>query len=148
MFANATVANETAKEDQNQYFEQVSTETNFVLDSTSNNTDIVLKKPVVISESEFNFIESDSTLSNKNVKSIEEIIKEDKKITDYKDEFIYPLILDKTIEEVIIERNQIIESSLTNGVFALDFELIKKYENALKSEKFKNEAFDKSALKS
>ena len=79
---------------------------------------------------------------------VEEIIEEDKKITDYNDEFIYPLILDKTIEEVILEDKQIIESSLTNEVFPLDFELIKKHENAIKSEKFKNAVFDKSALKS
>ncbi len=148
MFVNTTVANEITRENQNQYFEQVTTELNFILDSTSNNKEIVLKKPVVISESEFNFIESDLNHSNKDTKSIVEIIEEDKKITDYKDEYINPLILNKTIEEEIIEGNQIIESSLTNEVFPLDFELIKKYENALKSEVLRNTAFDKSALKS
>ena len=140
MFVNTTVANGIAKEDQNQNFDQVTTESN--IDSVSYNFESTLKKPEVTSESEVSL-----TYTILSSKSIEETIAEDKKITEYQDEFYYPLIIDRTIEEVIKEDNQIIET-LSDEVFPLDFELIKKYENALKNEEFKNVAFDKNTLKS
>ena len=144
MFVNTTVANEIAKEDQNQNFDQVTTESNF--DSAVVTFEITLKKPVVNLESEINF--TDSVINATSSKSTEEIIEEDKKITEYNDEVYQPLITDTTIEDVIKEDKQIIESTLIDEVFLLDFELIKKYENALKSESFKNVAFDKNTLKS
>lgn len=138
MFVNTTVANGIAKEDQNS--DLAATESN--IDSVSSTFENTLKKPEVTSESES--IVNVTT----NSKSTEEIIEEDKKITEYQDEFYYPLIIDRTVEEVIKEDNQIIESTVTDQAFPLDFELIKKYENALKSEELKNSAFDKKSLKS
>lgn len=140
MFVNTTVANGIAKEDQN--VDQDAIELN--LNSVTTTFETTLKKPEVASESEVSFTD----LIVNTTKSFEEIIEEDKKITEYKDEFYYPLILDRTIEEVIKEDNQIIESTITNEVFPLDFELIRIHENALKSEAFKNKAFDKNTLKS
>ena len=140
MFVNTTVANGIAKEDQN--LDQDATELN--LNSVTATFETTLKKPEVASESEVSF----TGIVVNTVKSFEEIIEEDKNITEYKDEFYYPLILDRTIEEVIQEDNQIIESTMTNEVFPLDFELIRIHENALKSEAFKNVTFDKTNLKS
>ena len=137
MFVNTAVANEIVK-DQN--FDQDTTESN--IDSVANTFEVTLKKQVVNSESEFIFT---NLITNR---TIEEIIEEDKKITEFQDEGAQPLITNTTTEEVIKENNQIIESTSTNEVYPLDFELIKKYENALKSEAFKMEAFDKTTLKS
>src|SRR6478672_13256565 len=116
MFVNISFANGI---DQNQNDDQAKAE--FTLESGIENLDI-LKKPAVESESEINFV-------NTNSKTIEEVIAEDRKITEYKEEAIQPLIIDKTIEEVIKEDNQIIEGNVTGEVYPLDFELIKKYEN-------------------
>lgn len=137
MFVNTAVANEIVK-DQN--FDQAAIESN--LDSVQNTIEVTLKKQVVNSESEFIF--TDIAIN----RTIEEIIEEDKKITEFQDEDAQQLIFATTLEEVIKENNQIIESTLTNEAYPLDFELIKKYENALKSEAFKMAAFDKTTLKS
>ncbi len=142
MFVNTTVANGIAKEDQNQNFDQVTTASN--LDAATTTFEITLKKPEVTSELEVSFTD----LVTNPTKSMDEIIEEDKKITEFQDEDYQPLVDDTAIEEVIKEDNQIIESTLSDEVFPLDFELIKKYENALKSEEFKNAAFDKTNLKS
>ena len=137
MFVNTAVANEIVK-DQN--FDQDTTESN--IDSVANTFEVTLKKQVVNSESEFIFT---NLITNR---TIEEIIEEDKKITEFQDEDTQPLITNTTSKETIKENNQIIESTFTDEVYPLDFELIKKYENALKSEAFKMEAFDKTTLKS
>lgn len=142
MFVNTAVANGIAKENQNQNFDQDATVSS--LDSGVNFVEITFKKPVITSEIEVSL----SDLVSNQTKSIEEIIEEDKKITDYNYKEYQLLFIDRTIEEVINEDNQIIENTLTNEEYPLNFELIKKYENALKSEEFKNAAFDKSALKS
>lgn len=138
MFVNTTVANGIAKEDQN--LDQVALESN--LDVTNVTIGITLKKQEVTSEVNF------TALSTNPTKSIEEVIEEDKKITEFQDEAYQTLVDESAIEVVIKEDNQIIENTLTNEVYPLDFELIKKYENALKSEAFKNVAFDKTNLKS
>ena len=136
MFVNTAVANEIVK-DQN--FDQAAIESN--LDSVENTFEVTLKKQVV-SESEFIFTDIATN------RTIEEIIEEDKKITEFQDEDAQQLIFTTTSEEVIKENNQIIESTLNDEAYPLDFELIKKYENALKSEAFKMAAFDKTTLKS
>jgi len=142
MFVNTTVANGIANEDQNR--DQVTTETNFVSDSEATSFEIGIKKPIVETEFEINF----SNLAINTTKSIAEIIEEDKKITEFQDEDYQPLTTVTKIVEVIKEDNQIIESTVTNEVYLLDLELIKNYENALKSEELKNAAFDKTNLKS
>jgi len=142
MFVNTSFANEIAKEDQ--FLDQAAIVSNS--DALSVSYENTLKKPEVVSETEVSL--TNSILNVTNSKSIEETIEEDKKITEFQDEFFYPLILDKTIEEVIKEDYQIIESTITDQEFPLDFELINKIENALKSEVLKNTAFDKKSLKS
>ena len=142
MFVNTTVANEIVREDQDQNFNQVATLSNF--DTRVSIFETTLRKPEVISESEINFTD----LVTQSAKLIEEIIEEDKKITEFQDEVYQPLYTDTTSEEAIKENNQIIESELINEVFPLNFELIKKIENALKNEAFKNPTFDTTTLKS
>lgn len=58
------------------------------------------------------------------VKSIEDIITENKLITESQTEEVQPLLIDTTLEDKIQEGNQIIESEVTNEVFPLDFEKI------------------------
>ena len=142
MFVNTTVANGIAREDQN--FDQVATESN--LDSGAVTFKVTLKKQEVNSESEIIF--TDIVINTSSNIAIEEVIEEDKKITEFQHEDSQPLTGNRKMEEVIKEDNQIIESTSTNEVYPLDFELIKKYENALKSEAFKMEAFDKTSIKS
>lgn len=141
MFVNTTVANGIEKV-QNQNDDQVSVVSN--LDTTSENYEVTLKKPEVTLEVEISFTD----LAINTIKSDEEIIREDKVITEFTEELVQPLVIDRTIEEVIKDDKQIIESNLTDETFPLDFELIRKYENALKNEEFKKSVFDKNNLKS
>ncbi|WP_333601455.1 hypothetical protein [Flavobacterium sp.] len=68
-------------------------------------------------------------------KTAEEIIAEDKLITESKEVSFQPLSLEKTMEDFIAEDNQIIESTVINEVYPLDFEKINR---AVKSKKVGN----------
>ena len=141
LFVNTTVANGIEK-DQNQNDDQVNIASN--LDNVFTSYGLTLKKPEVTSEVEINFTD----LAINTITSVEEIIREDKDITEFTEELVQPLVIDRTIKEVIKEGKQIIESNLTDETYPLDFELIRKYENALKNEEFKKLVLDKSTLKS
>jgi hypothetical protein len=69
-------------------------------------------------------MESLEIISSHYKKSIEEIIKEDKQITESKEELFQPLSIEPTIEDYIRMNNQIIDSTLSDEVYPLDFELI------------------------
>lgn len=58
------------------------------------------------------------------VKTVEEIIAENKLITESQEETIQPLSIETTLEDRITEDNQIIESSISKEFFPLDFEKI------------------------
>ena len=75
--------------------------------------------------------EKDTTVFNPNsvikttyVKTIEEVIAENKLITESKEEAIQPLSLDTTMEDRINEDNQIIESTISKEFSPLDFQKI------------------------
>lgn len=139
-----TFANATERNDQNETAEI--TPNNVIVSSIVNNGD--LKKQVVHIEDEIKFMDSLALYVPENQQAIENIIEENKKITESQEEIVQPLYINQTIEEVIKEDNQIIESNLVDETFPLDFELINKSENAIKNETFKNTAFDKKSLKS
>ena len=75
--------------------------------------------------------ETDTAVFNPNsvikttyVKTIEDVIAENKLITESKEEAVQPLSLDTTLEDRIEEDNQIIESTISKEFFPLDFEKI------------------------
>jgi hypothetical protein len=65
-------------------------------------------------------------------KSIEEVVSENKLITDSHEEAIQPLSIEKTAIDYIKEANQIIEGNPNQEVYPLDFEAINQ---AIKNEK-------------
>lgn len=72
-----------------------------------------------------------------NVKSAEDIIAEDKLITQSQAEEFQPLSVDTTTGEKISEDNQIIENSVSDEVYPLNFEKINR---AIKSVRVYNNA--------
>jgi len=65
-----------------------------------------------------------SVIKTTYVKSVEEIIAENKLITEGQEEKVQPLSIATIIEDKIAEDNQIIESTVSNEVYPLDFEKI------------------------
>jgi hypothetical protein len=73
-----------------------------------------------------------SVVKPSNVKTMEEIISENNLITETTEVVYLPITLEKTIEDSIVEFNQIIESNDTNEVYPLDFEKINRSLQCLK----------------
>lgn len=59
-------------------------------------------------------------------KTMEEVINENKVITETKEEVYQPVVLEMTLEDKIAENNQIVESNIDNEVYPLDFEKINR----------------------
>ncbi len=68
-------------------------------------------------------------------KTVEEIIAENKLITENQEIVEQPLSLEKNTKDYIDEDNQIIESSISSDVYPLDFEKINR---SVKSDKMSN----------
>jgi hypothetical protein len=62
-------------------------------------------------------------------KSIEDVIADDKLITESNEVVITPIYIETTTEDKIAEQNQIIESTIRNEVYPLDFEKINQTTN-------------------
>lgn len=62
-------------------------------------------------------------------KTIEEIIAEDKLITEYQEESAESLSVNRTMEERIAEDNEIIESVISNERYPLDFVKINRLDD-------------------
>jgi hypothetical protein len=82
-------------------------------------------------------------VKSSNVKTVEEIISENNLVTESKEDVYQPITLEKTIEDSIIEFNQIIESTISNEVYPLDLEVINS-KQAINTYEFRS----KDALKS
>lgn len=65
-----------------------------------------------------------SVITTTYVKTIEDMIAENKLITESQEETVQPFSLETTIEDRIAEDNQIIESTISKEFFPLDFEKI------------------------
>ncbi|MGC4041336.1 MAG: hypothetical protein QM710_11260 [Flavobacterium sp.] len=87
---------------------------------------------------------SPSSVVESTVKTIDEVIAENKQVTESKDEAAQPLSLGYTIEDRIAEDNQIIESTVSNETFALDF---KKINRNAKPARINNSALKTTDLK-
>jgi len=86
----------------------------------------------------------DTVIQNNYVKTVEDVIRENKLITESKEENFQPLSLGYTIEDRITEDNQIIESTVSNEIFPLDFE---KINNKVACVKTNNNAIKTADLK-
>jgi hypothetical protein len=150
MFTNTSHANAVAKEQQGQEVEFAKAESNLEMNlvSLSESKTGVLSKPEVILESQSKIEEAVSVISTNYKKSLEEVIADDKKITESKEEVYQPLYYGRTVEEVIKQDNQIIESDLSDEYYPLDFDLINKISNEVKVQEFRNDNFKKDSLKS
>ncbi len=85
-----------------------------------------------------------SVINTTYTRTVEDIIAEDKLITESKEIAFQPLSLDYTVEDRIEEDNQIIESNLSNEVYPLDFDRINR---TAPSVKINNAALKNSDLK-
>lgn len=150
MFSNTSHANAVAKDQQGQEVNFLQSQLNFEvnLGSSSETKTRILDKPEVTLESQSQIEKSVAIIASNYKKSIEEIIADDKKITESKEEVYQPLYYGRTVEEVIKQDNQIIESDLSNEFYPLDFDLINKILNEVKVKEFKNDNFKKDSLKS
>ncbi|MGV3696113.1 hypothetical protein [Flavobacterium sp.] len=68
----------------------------------------------------------ESVIESVYVKTMDEVIAENKLITESKEESVRPLSIATTIEDRIAEDNQIIESTVSNEMYPLDFEKINR----------------------
>lgn len=59
-------------------------------------------------------------------KTLEEVISENKLVTDTCDDVYQPIALEMSVEDRIAERNQIVESNVDNEYYPLDFEKINR----------------------
>ncbi len=84
---------------------------NSINNSESNTSDTTIFNPA-------------SVIKNGYVKTNEDVIKENKLITESQEEVVRHLALEKTPEDQIAEDNQIIQSTVSKEVFPLDFEKI------------------------
>ena len=150
MFSNTSHANAVAKDQQGQEVNFLQSQLNFEvnLGSSSETKTRILDKPEVTLESQSQIEKSVAIIASNYKKSIEEIIADDKKITESKEEVYQPLYYGRTVEEVIKQDNQIIESDLSNEFYPLDFDLINKILKEVKVKEFKNDNFKKDSLKS
>jgi hypothetical protein len=117
MFVNTSFAKTVEIDQQNLETEVSRTDLNL---SSENK----LSKPLINIESEDKVIASIEVISSHYKKPIEEIIEEDKKITESTEELYQPLYIAPTIEDYIRLDNQIIDSTIPNEVYPIDFELI------------------------
>ena len=65
-----------------------------------------------------------SVIKTAHVKTIEDVIAENKLITESQEEAAQPLSLETAIEDRIVEDSQIIESTISNEFFPLNFDKI------------------------
>ena len=108
--ANATTKFETEVLDQQESATLILEASN---NEVSNETDTAVFNP-------------NSVIKTTYVKTIEEVIAENKLITESNEEAVQPLSLDTTLEDRINEDNQIIESTISKEFFPLDFEKINR----------------------
>lgn len=97
-----------------------------------------LSKPTINLESENSVMESVETISVHYKKTIEEIIEQDQKITDYSEVLYQPLTIDTTIEDFIRINNQIIDSTINNEIYPLDFNKINEQNKISNNYEFRN----------
>ena len=110
-FTTAKAANEFKSQDLDQQELATLTVETSNINEVLNETDTAIFNPA-------------SVIKKAYVKTIEDVIVENKLITESKEETVQPLYLETTVEDRIAEHNQIIESTISKESFPLDFEKI------------------------
>lgn len=146
MFLNTSITNVLARQQFSQEVENEKSQFNF--GSSPETKFEVINKPEVRLDSLSKIEESITFIASNYKKSIEEIIEENKKITESKDEVYQPLNFDRDLEDMIRLDNQIIDSNLTDEFYPLDFEIINNISSELKKQIFKNDDFKKNLFRS
>ena len=85
---------------------------------------VTSSKNEVSNETDTAVFNPNSVIKTTNVKTIEDVIVENKLITESPEETVQPLSLEITVEYRIDEDNQIIESTVSKESYPLDFERI------------------------
>jgi|SRR6218665_66863 len=85
-----------------------------------------------------------SVMKTTYIKTTEDVIAENKLITESKEETVQPLSIDFAVEQRIAEDNQITESTVSNVTYPLDFEKINR---TVKAAKVYNNAIISADLK-
>ena len=116
-FTNAKAANEFKSQDLDQ---QESATLNVENTQEQNQLAFVNEE----NENETTVFSPDSVIKSTYVKTVEDIITENKSITEAQEEIAQPLSLETTLEDRIAEDNQITESNISKEFFPLDFEKI------------------------
>ena len=117
-FTTAKAANEFKSQDLDQQ-ELTTLNVENALTAESNESDSAIFNPA-------------SVINTTYVTTIEDVIVENKLITESKEETTQPLSSETTIEDKIAEDNQIIESTFSNEFFPLDFEKINSKSQCVK----------------
>lgn len=119
--ANATTVFET------QFLDQQESAT-VIVESTIKQNQLILVEETSNNTGEINEADkavfSPNTVVKSYAKTIEDVVAEDKLITEGKEVGYQPLTLGYTFEDRIAEENQIIEGTISNEVFPLDFNKI------------------------
>jgi hypothetical protein len=127
-FTNTIAANELKEQD----FDKQQELTTLVLDNVFQENSLVATNQEFLKNIEESLtndtiiFDPNSVVKSSFKKTVEEIIIENKLVTETKEEDYQPISLERTIEESIAEYNQIIESNDTNEVYPLDFEKINR----------------------
>ena len=95
-----------------------------VLDQQESATLIFETSNEVVVETEAEIFNPASVCKTTYSKGIEDVIAENKLITENKEEPAQPFSPETTIEDRIFDDNQVIESTISNELFLLDFEKI------------------------
>lgn len=133
MFMNASFANKIEVQQQNQLTDIVKVAGTTEPSISAENG---LTKPKINLESQSKIKETIAVISSNYKKTIEEVIQEDKKITDSQQEIYQPLNLGFTIDEIIKFDNQVIDNTIPNEVYLLNFQMINSNSNSIKTNEF------------
>ena len=110
-FTNAQATNEFKSQDLDQQENQLVSVNQEFSNCKDNTNDTLIFNP-------------SSVIKTTHVKTIEDVIAENKLITESQEEAAQPLSLETAIEDRIVEDNQIIESTISNEFFPLNFDKI------------------------
>jgi hypothetical protein len=104
----------------------------------------VLNKPAIPAESVQTITQSVATMTTNIIKPVEQIIQENKLITDTPNEVYQPLTIDTSFDDRIQIDNQIIDNNQADEVYPLNFDYYNQGQILINSLEIKN----KEALKS
>lgn len=97
------------------------------LSVVTNLNSTTLTKPEIVIESESELTETIAVITTDYVKPMIETIKENEQIIESKEEFDFNSYFGRSIDEIMLENEMIIESDRTDESFPLNLELINNY---------------------